>query len=119
RDVLTFHVAQLAQTLLEGTEAMGGSRVRRRARRQKAYAGNLPAPLRPGGAGRGEEHRPRASEERASVHHWMSSSARCSSDGGIVRPRALAVLRLMIRSNFVGCSPGKAAALPALWILVS
>jgi hypothetical protein len=31
--------------------------------------------------------------------------ARDSSDGGIVRPSALAVLRLTIRSNFVGYEP--------------
>jgi hypothetical protein len=33
----------------------------------------------------------------------MTWSARASSDGGIVRPRALAVLRLMMSSNAVGC----------------
>jgi hypothetical protein len=48
-----------------------------------------------GGERRGEEHRTRASEERAALHHWMTSSARLNTDGGIVRPRALAVLRLM------------------------
>ena len=30
--------------------------------------------------------------------------ARISSDGGLVSPRALAVIILMMRSNFVGCS---------------
>src|SRR5262245_33770792 len=34
--------------------------------------------------------------------HWMSSSARASTEGGIVSPSAFAVLRLMINSNFVG-----------------
>ena len=33
----------------------------------------------------------------------ITSSARASSIGGMVRPSALAVLRLMTRSNFVGC----------------
>jgi len=33
----------------------------------------------------------------------ITSSARASSDGGIVSPSALAVLRLMTSSNFVGC----------------
>jgi len=32
----------------------------------------------------------------------MISSARASSDGGIVNPSALAVLRLIISSNLVG-----------------
>jgi hypothetical protein len=39
----------------------------------------------------------------------MTSSARASSDGGIVSPRALAVLRLMTNSNLVGCSTGSIA----------
>jgi hypothetical protein len=35
------------------------------------------------------------------------NGARASSDGGIVRPSAFAVLRLTISSNFVGCSIGR------------
>src|SRR5262245_28182993 len=35
--------------------------------------------------------------------HSIFCSARKSSDGGIVRPRALAVLRLMYNANVVGC----------------
>jgi hypothetical protein len=38
--------------------------------------------------------------------HSMIWSARASSDGGIVRPSAFAVLRLITRSNFVGRSIG-------------
>src|SRR5215471_13978904 len=41
----------------------------------------------------------------------ITSSAWKSTIGGMVRPRAWAVLRLMIRSNFVGCSTGKSAGL--------
>src|SRR5262245_44831432 len=51
------------------------------------------------------------------VGHSITSSARASSDGGIVRPSAFAVLRLMTRSNFVGCSTGKSAGLAPLRIL--
>src|SRR6267142_3886866 len=43
----------------------------------------------------------------ATVIYWISSSARPNSDGGIVRPRALAVLRLATRTNLVGCSMGR------------
>jgi hypothetical protein len=39
----------------------------------------------------------------------MTWSARASRDGGIVRPRALAVLRLIASSNLVGCSTGMSA----------
>src|SRR5262245_37391673 len=47
-------------------------------------------------------------------HHSITSSARTSSVGGIVRPSALAVIRLMTRSNLVGCSTGRSAGLLAL-----
>ena len=40
----------------------------------------------------------------------LSSSARASSDGGMTRPSALAVLRLM-SSNWVGCSTGRSTGL--------
>src|SRR2546426_6200187 len=46
-------------------------------------------------------------EEPTSRCHWITSSARKSSDCGIVSPSALAVLRLMTSSNFVGCSNGR------------
>src|SRR5438874_6645912 len=49
--------------------------------------------------------------ECAPVDHWMISSARSRSDWGIVSPSALAVLRLMTNSNFVGCSMGRSAGL--------
>src|SRR5258705_4330389 len=39
--------------------------------------------------------------------HSITSSARASSDGGTVSPSALAVIRLMTRSNLVGCSTGR------------
>ena len=50
--------------------------------------------------------------QRSKLHLWMSgdegysitSSARASSVGGRVRLRALAVLRLMTSSNFLGRS---------------
>jgi hypothetical protein len=47
----------------------------------------------------------------------MALSARAGSDGGIVRPRALAVLRLITNSTFVGCSMGRLAGLAPLRIL--
>jgi hypothetical protein len=49
--------------------------------------------------------------------HSMTWSARASSDGGIVRPRALAVFMLITNSNFVGCSMGRSAGLVPLNIL--
>jgi hypothetical protein len=47
----------------------------------------------------------------------MTLSARPSTEGGIVSLSALAVLRLMTSSNFVGCSTGRAAGLAPFRIL--
>ncbi len=52
-----------------------------------------------GAEGEGEEP---PGEVVESAHYWISSSARTSTDGGIVSPSARAVLRLMTSSNFVG-----------------
>jgi hypothetical protein len=67
---------------------------------------------------RGEETEA-PSDERSSFHHWMTSSARASTEGGIVRPSAFAVRRLMTSSNFVGCSTGRSAGLAPLRILAT
>src|SRR3972149_213735 len=53
----------------------------------------------------------------ASLHHWTTWSARIRTDGGIVSPSALAVFRLTISSNFVGCSMGRARGLAPFRIL--
>ena len=52
-----------------------------------------------------------------SAAYWMISSVCANSHGGIVNPSALAVLRLMINSNFVGCSTGRSAGFAPLRIL--
>ena len=49
-------------------------------------------------------------------HHSITSSARPSSEGGTVRPSALAVLRLMISSTFVACWTGRSAGFSPLRI---
>src|SRR5262245_44767713 len=46
--------------------------------------------------------------------HSISSSASAISLSGIVRPSALAVLRLMISSNFVGACTGRSAGFSPL-----
>jgi hypothetical protein len=43
--------------------------------------------------------------------YWITSVAWNRSVGGIVRPRAWAVLRLMTSSNFIGCSMGRSPGL--------
>src|SRR5262249_50640164 len=49
--------------------------------------------------------------------HLITLSARARTVGGIVRPICFAVLRLIINSNFVGCSTGKSAGLAPFRIL--
>ena len=50
------------------------------------------------------------------VNHSITRSARWRSDGGIVSPRALAVVRLIASSNLVGCSTGRSRGLAPLRI---
>src|SRR5215471_8916575 len=54
---------------------------------------------------------------RQATTYSITWSARKRSDGGMVRPRALAVLRLMTRSNFVDCCTGRSAGFIPLKIL--
>ena len=46
--------------------------------------------------------------------HSITSSAAASSVAGTVRPRVLAVLRLITSSNFVGCTIGRSAGFSPL-----
>ena len=55
----------------------------------------------------------------AASGHSMTWSARSSIVCGIVRPSALAVLRLMVSANLVGCSTGRSAGFAPLRILMS
>ena len=92
---------------------------------------SISSPRRPhhkpaiGAAGDGQDHSPSVSRwcpdcggnSGAASGHSMIWSARDSTDGGIVRPRVLAVLRLITISNFVGCSTGRSPGLAPLRIL--
>jgi len=49
--------------------------------------------------------------------YWIISSARSRTDCGLVRPSALAVLRLMTSSNLIGCWTGRSPGLKPLRIL--
>src|SRR5262245_12683911 len=50
-------------------------------------------------------------------HHLITLSALASTLGGIVRPICLAASRLMMKSNFFGCSTGRSAGFVPLRIL--
>src|SRR4030095_1855448 len=49
--------------------------------------------------------------------HLITLSALASTLGGIVRPICLAAFKLMMNSNFVGCSTGRSAGLAPFKIL--
>jgi hypothetical protein len=51
------------------------------------------------------------------THQRITSFARTSNDGGMVMPIALAVLRLITRSNLVACSIGRSSGFAPLIIL--
>jgi hypothetical protein len=53
---------------------------------------------------------------RDTIAHSITSSAAACRVSGTVRPSALAVLRLMTSSNFVGCRTGRSAGLTPLRI---
>jgi hypothetical protein len=46
--------------------------------------------------------------------YWITPSAVASSVSGMVRPRALAVFRLMTNTNLVGCRTGRSPGLAPL-----
>src|SRR5262245_55887386 len=60
---------------------------------------------------------PRIFADFIALAYCMTSSALDSSCCGIVKPSALAAVRLMTRSNLVGCSTGRSAGLVPLRIL--
>ena len=53
-------------------------------------------------------------DELAPLHHSITSSARASSEGGISRPSAFAVLRLITSSYLVGACTGRSAGFSPL-----
>src|SRR5262249_2952797 len=60
-------------------------------------------------------HRRRANErDEIAALHSSTSSAIASSPGGMVRPSAFAVCRLMTNSNLVDCITGRSAGLTPL-----
>src|SRR5439155_355552 len=76
-----------------------------------------------GGLLRARRARPRgrraaeSQDELAPPDHSITLSARASNSGGISTPSALAALRLMARSNLVGCSTGSSLGFAPLSIL--
>src|SRR5262249_4023140 len=93
--------AQFQQPLQERREPNLHVRIVRSSRHEHADAPHLIALLR----ARRERPRGRTAHQRDELapFHSITSSAMASSLSGTWRPSALAVLRLMASSNFVGC----------------
>ncbi len=69
-------------------------------------------------AASGAARRPAAaSQKRPPLHYSITSSARASTAGGIVRPSAFAALRLMTSSNWSARSTGRSEGLAPFRIL--
>src|SRR4029077_12785844 len=96
---------QLCQLLREPGEAGGSHRGGFVEQRKHAAPTHPLAPLRP----RRKWPRRRAPEPRDECppFHWITSSAVANSVSGMVRPRALAVLRLMANAYLSGTCTGR------------
>src|SRR5215472_17487056 len=102
--------AQLFQALLERCDAGFCLWIIHGEWYEHAYSPHALGRLR----ARRDRPRRRAADQRdelAPPDHSITSSARAMSVGGTSRPSALAVVRLMTRSNLVGCSIGRSAGL--------
>src|SRR2546422_1356147 len=93
RYVLALHVAEFSEPLGECPPETRTLRVGERDIPQNTYPIHLPRQLCLGSERRGEETEG-SSDECSPVHYSISSSARASTEGGMVRRNALAVLRL-------------------------
>src|SRR5215510_3835202 len=103
--VFDHHVLPLDEARLTQRAAEGGRRARHAIGRSGGYEPDHWHRLL---RARRDRPRRRAAEqrdERAALHS-RTSLARSKNASGIVSPSALAVVRLTMRSNFLGCSTG-------------
>src|SRR5262249_55519376 len=105
RDVLALDVAAFLQPLPER-----GREMRERPRRRTAEIADHRHRrlLRARRERPGRRRAPQKRHELAALHS-ITSPARASRVGGTSRPSAFAVVRLITRSNLVGCSTGMSA----------
>src|SRR6267142_5255889 len=108
--VMAIPPAYLLKCVLKGRNAGLCLRIALRPVHQHGNAVH-PVGLLPTRGERPRGRRPAEKRDELAPFHSITSSARASSVGGTVSPRALAVLRLMTSSNFVGCTTGRSAGL--------
>src|SRR5262252_4206778 len=97
-EMLALHEPELLETVPQPVD-VGEVRA---ALEDDADAIHPPSLLGLGGERRGEEPTREHTHERPALHYSITWSARANSEGGMVRLRALAVLRLMTSSNLTG-----------------
>src|SRR5262249_21135245 len=114
-DVAAVAPAELLKRLPERRQVRPRFRIILDERVEHADPADTVCLLRP----RRQRPRHRAADQRDDLAalHSIPSSARASTLGGISRPSALAVLRLITSSNLVGCSTGSSAGFAPLKIL--
>src|SRR5262249_1686273 len=125
-EVFALFKPQLPQPLSQSVNSL----VPRTSRKQNSYAIDLR--LLRGARRNGQQDNCEQTEANLSPHrlprfilpfsflllpYLITLSARYSTDWGIIRPICFAILRLMMNSNFVGCSTGKSAGLAPFRIL--
>src|SRR5215472_882032 len=113
RHILTLDIAGFVQALAERCRERDVPRSYRAVEKPDHRDCRLLRARREGPRSRAAEQR----DELAPFHlrgHSITSSARPRSESGTVRPRALAVLRLMISSTFVDCITGRSAGFSPL-----
>lgn len=110
--VLSFDMTRLFQSLSKGDQQVGPGRCGPTVEKtDDRHCGRL-SPRHENAAERcGGDH-----DRGATALHWITSSARSSSDCGMLNPKALAVFRLIKNSKVAGCSTGRSAGLAPLRI---
>src|SRR5438034_10557265 len=113
RNVLTLDEAGFLQSLAECAQAPFHDGFRRCGAEEPDHRHRRllrPCRERPRGCGAAEQR------NEFAAPHSITSSARCCKNHGTSSPSAVAVLRLMTRSNLVGCTTGKSPGLAPLSI---
>src|SRR5262249_52934479 len=109
-NILSLDKSNFAQSLMKSSHHASGFTGRSAAEKSDHRHGLLRARRERPRGGRAADQR----DEFTAFDHSITSSARASSVGGISRPSALAVFRLITSSYLVGYCTGKSAGLSPL-----
>src|SRR5262249_40686890 len=105
RDRLSLDITEVTNSFAKGSQRRCGLTGSGRQDTDARHFGRLLRARRewPRGCRAAEQH------DELAPFHSITSSARASSVGGTSMPSAFAVVRLIARSNLVGCSTGMSA----------